>query len=89
MKSSEKALLIIPRSLSGQLDEALVLAETAGYSVAGVLKTRHPRMVKKGVLEEVKRLVKDLDASTIIFYGDLRPSSSFLGCLVLRTPATL
>ncbi len=73
-----RALLIVPRNRLSHLDEALSLAETAGYEVSAIIKTRHPKAVKKGFIDEVKRLAGELKPEAIIFYGDIRPSSSFI-----------
>lgn len=70
-----KALLIIPRAYTEDLEEALALAETAGYRVVRVWKSRYPNRVGKGLVEEVATAAEGADA--IIFYGDLKPSSAF------------
>ncbi len=78
MKTSmEKAFMIIPRGMVSHLDEALALSETAGYRVARVWKTRHPRRIGKGLIEEVARSVEGDGVEVVIFYGDLQPSSRF------------
>ena len=71
----KKAIMIIPRSQAEDLEEALALAETAGYKVVKVWKSRYPNRVGKGLVEQVAADAEGVD--TIIFYGDLKPSSAF------------
>jgi len=70
--------MIIPRSLIDQLDEAKTLAETAGYEILRVWKTRYPNRVGRGLLAEISNKVVEDDPSTIIFYGDPSPSTVYL-----------
>lgn len=74
----DKAVMIIPRSMLGHLDEALALAETAGYRIVWTVKTRHHRRVGKGLVEEVAERVREYGAEAVIFYGDIQPSSRFM-----------
>ncbi|WP_131159531.1 GTPase HflX [Aeropyrum pernix] len=77
MKSRRKALMVIPRLLERHLDEALALAETAGYDVARLWRNRHPRIIKKGLLDAIKDEARSSGAEALIYYGDLQPSSKF------------
>ena len=72
----KKAILIIPRQKADQLDEALALLETAGYSVESIYKTRYSSRVGKGLVEEIAESIGE-DVDTIIFYGSPSPSSVF------------
>ena len=74
----DKAILIIPRAMEGHLDEALALAETAGYRVVWTTRTRHPRRVGRGLVEELTSRVAEHGVEAVIFYGDIQPSSRFL-----------
>ncbi len=83
----ERAILVIPRRILDQLEEALSLSETAGYRVERIVKTRLSRRVGKGFIEDLARTVKEAGTETVIFYGDLQPSSRFL--LMKRTKARI
>ena len=63
--------------MASHINEALTLAETAGYTIVYTWKTRHPRRVGKGLLKEITFYVKDNDIRNLIFYGDIQPSSRF------------
>ena len=79
MRSSlvEKAYLIIPRGLEDHLEEARVLARVAGYDVVRVWRTRYTWRLGRGLIGEIARSVEADKPSTIIFYGDPRPSTVF------------
>ena len=72
------ALLLIPRGEERFLDEALALAETAGYRVARVSRIRSPRRLGSGTLERVKAEAEEAGAGTIIVYGEPPPSTIYL-----------
>ncbi|MCE4602740.1 MAG: GTPase HflX [Desulfurococcales archaeon] len=74
----DKAVLIIPRIMESHIDEALALAETAGYRIVWTTRTRHPRRVGRGLVEEVASRASEYGVEAVIFYGDIQPSSRFL-----------
>ncbi|MEM0365608.1 MAG: GTPase HflX [Acidilobaceae archaeon] len=74
---ADKAYLIIPRSLEDQLEEAKILAEIAGYEVVRVWRSRYTWRLGRGLIEDIAKAVREDKPSIIIFYGDLKPSSSF------------
>lgn len=80
MKTSPEhhALLLIPRSDVKYLEEALALAETAGYKVKGVIKLRNSKRPGAGTLERITYMVEDHDAGTIIYYGDPPPTTIYI-----------
>ncbi len=71
------AFMIIPRRYIDHLDEALALAETAGYRVVRVWKSRYPNRLGRGLVEEVALAAQQAGVDTVIFYGELQPSSAF------------
>jgi len=71
------AYLLIPRRDLDYLDEALALAETAGYRVVRVWKVRYSRRVGRGLVEEIAFQAEEDDVDTIIFYGDPSPSALY------------
>ena len=73
----ERAFLVVPRSKRGQLEEALKLAETAGYNVVRVWKSRYERRLGRGLIEEISLKAEEEDPSTIIVYGEPQPSALF------------
>ncbi len=80
------AYLIIPRRDEEDLEEALALAETAGYSVVRVWKTRYQNRLGRGLIEEIARHAAEDKPKKIIFYGELQPSSYFKLVKESRTP---
>ena len=72
------ALLLIPRGEERFLDEALALAETAGYRVSRVVRIRSVRRIGSGTLERVKGEAEEADAGTIIVYGEPPPSTLYI-----------
>ena len=72
----KNAVLIIPRRMLGQLSEALALAETAGYRIIRIVKTRYPNRVGRGLVAELAETLED-SVDTIIFYGQPSPSTVF------------
>ncbi|MCE4611506.1 MAG: GTPase HflX [Desulfurococcales archaeon] len=78
MTGREKSVLVVPRKFLRHLDEALSLAETAGYEVASIIRSRYEGRIKKGLLESISRSLEENGASTVIYYGDLKPSSVFI-----------
>lgn len=79
MRSSlvERAYLIIPRGLEDHLEEAKVLAGVAGYEIVRVWRSRYTWRLGRGLIEEIARSSGIDRPSTIIFYGDLKPSTVF------------
>ncbi len=73
----ERAYLIIPRSLEDHLEEAEVLAKVAGYEIVRIWRTRYTWRLGRGLIEEIVRNIDVDRPSTIIFYGDPRPSTVF------------
>ncbi|MCE4621577.1 MAG: GTPase HflX, partial [Desulfurococcales archaeon] len=73
----EKAFMIIPKRESDKLDEALALAETAGYKIIRIWKTRYARRIGRGLLEEIVSAVREETPDAIIFYGEPQPSTVF------------
>lgn len=72
-----KAFLVIPRRDSKYLDEAIALAETAGYQVMKIWKTRYPSRLGKGLIKEIVFAAEAYSPDTIIFYGEPQPSTVF------------
>ena len=72
-----KAFLVIPRRDSKYLDEAIALAETAGYQAVRVWKTRYPSRLGKGLIKEIGFAAETYRPDTIIFYGEPQPSTVF------------
>ena len=75
--SMEPALLLIPRRDLQYLDEALALAQTAGYEIKGIVKIRDSKRIGKGLLERIEIEVDELDVETIIFYGQPPPTTIY------------
>jgi len=73
----ERAYLVIPRVLEDHLDEAMVLARVAGYEVIRVWRSRYTWRLSRGLLEEIVKGISVDKPSTVIFYGDLKPSTVF------------
>ncbi|MCS7106975.1 MAG: GTPase HflX [Acidilobaceae archaeon] len=67
----------MPRELDDHLEESLLLAKMAGYSVVRTWRTRYRRRVGRGLMEEIGRATKQDNPSTLIFYGEIQPSSAF------------
>ena len=78
MSGRERSVLVIPRRFLRHLDEALTLAETAGYEVASIIRSRYEGRIRKGLLESISKSLEESGASTVIYYGDLKPSSAFI-----------
>lgn len=78
MKTRRPAFMVVPRVLERHVDEALALAETAGYSVKRIWRNRHSRAVKRGLLESLKEASREEGVDHLIYYGDLQPSSKFI-----------
>ncbi len=68
------AALLIPREDLAYLDEALALAETAGYRIVRVYKLRNRRRVGRGLLEA---LSMEEDVEAFIFYSEPPPSTVY------------
>ncbi len=73
----ERAFLVIPRSKKGQLEEALKLAETAGYRVVRIWKSRYERRLGRGLIEEISLKAEEENPDAIIVYGEPQPSTLF------------
>ncbi len=69
--------MIIPRSLLDHFEEANVLAGVAGYDIVRVWRTRYTWRVGRGLVEAIAREAEKDKPSTIIFYGDPKPSTVF------------
>ncbi len=78
MTLRENAVLVIPRSMISHLEEAMSLAETAGYNIVSMVKARYEGYIKKGLLDSIVSEVAERGASTIIYYGSLKPSAAFI-----------
>ena len=72
------ALLLIPRGEERFLDEALALAETAGYRIARVVRIRSARRIGPGTLERIRGEAEKAEAGTIIVYGEPPPSTLYI-----------
>ena len=72
----EEAILVIPREKIDQLDEALALAETAGYKIIRVYKTRYRNRLGKGLIYMISDELPE-SVTTINIYGSPSPSSIF------------
>jgi len=73
----EKAFLVIPKVKLDQLDEALTLAETAGYKIVRIWRSRYENRLGRGLIMEIAKAAEAEKPSAIIFYGELQPSSTF------------
>lgn len=73
----ERAYLVIPRSLEDHLEEAMILARVAGYDIVRVWRSRYTWRLGRGLIKEIARSAEEEKPSTIIFYGDPRPSTVF------------
>jgi len=80
-----KAYLIIPKRDSHALPEAVTLAETAGYQIARVWKSRYPNRVGRGLIAEIASHAEQDRPSVIIFYGNPQPSAVYKLMLETRT----
>jgi GTP-binding protein HflX len=72
-----KAYLIIPKRYYDDLDEALALAENVDYKVIKIWRTRYLRRIGKGLLKEIQKEASIDKPDTIIFYGEIAPSTAF------------
>jgi len=72
------ALLVVPKSESRYLDEALALAETAGYRVASVVTVRGRGRLGRGAIEKIASEADAAGAGTIILYFDPPPTTVYL-----------
>ncbi|MEM4677681.1 MAG: GTPase HflX [Acidilobaceae archaeon] len=68
---------MIPKRAADQLEEALALAETAGYNISRIWKTRYSWGVGRGLLKEISEKAREEKPQAIIFYGNVKPSSYF------------
>jgi len=73
-----KALLLIPRRELGYLEEALALAQTAGYTISGIVKLRRTKRLGRGTLEKISYEADERGVETIIIYADPPPSTIYL-----------
>jgi GTP-binding protein HflX len=74
----DKAFLIIPKKEVSQLGEAVALAETAGYEITRIWKTRYPTRLGRGLIKEIGFAAEQEKPDVIIFYGEPQPSTVFL-----------
>jgi len=72
------AILVVPRSEARYLDEALALAETAGYRVVSVVTVRGRGRLGKGAIEKVAAEADKAGAGTVILYFDPPPTTVYL-----------
>jgi GTP-binding protein HflX len=78
VQGSRKALLVLAKEYLAHEQEALAIAESAGYAVAKVI--RRAKAGRRLSDEYVKRLAEEAEAvgaDTIIYYGYLEPSSIY------------
>lgn len=73
----QDSLLLIPRRDLDYLDEALALAQTAGYRVKGIIKLRNPGRPGKGTIERIMMEADELGVGTIIYYGEPPPTTIY------------
>ncbi len=76
--SERDALVVIPRGEERYVDEALALAETAGYQVRGVVRVRRATRVGAGTLERIRSEADAVGAGTVIVYSEPPPSTIYL-----------
>lgn len=72
-----RAFLIIPKRAVDDLDEAIALAEDAGYYIIKIWKTRYSKRIGKGLLKDIERETSSDKPESIIFYGEIEPSTAF------------
>ncbi len=75
--SIEEAILLIPRKDIAYLEEALSLAQTAGYRVKSIVKLRTPRRIGKGLLEKIAIETEETGIDTIIIYAEPPPTTIY------------
>jgi len=72
------AVLVVPKSEARYLDEALALAETAGYRVASVITVRGRGRLGRGAMERIAAEAEEAGAGTVILYFDPPPTTVYL-----------
>ncbi|HEY5736764.1 MAG TPA: GTPase HflX, partial [Nitrososphaeraceae archaeon] len=76
-----KNALLITYPIEESINEALSLAQTAGYVVKKIVKQKHITQSKygigKGKAYEIKDLVNDLDIDIILFDEVLKPTQQY------------
>ncbi|MDP8002741.1 MAG: GTPase HflX [Caldisphaera sp.] len=75
--NNKRAFLILSRHFLKHTQEAIALADTAGYEIVGIKKFRGGRRLTDGLIKIIKKNMEDKDFNTIIYYGDIEPSSVF------------
>jgi len=76
-EEKERALLLLSKNFLNHYNEAMALAETAGYEIVEVKKLRREKKIGKGKINEIKKVVEEGKITSIIYYGDIQPSSLF------------
>lgn len=76
-EEKERALLLLSKNFLNHYNEAVALAETAGYEIVEVKKLRREKKIGKGKINEIKKAVEEGKITSIIYYGDIQPSSLF------------
>ncbi|AFZ70999.1 GTP-binding protein HflX [Caldisphaera lagunensis DSM 15908] len=77
LNKTKNAFLILSSKFYNHFEEALILANTAGYEIVGTKRFRGGKRITDGLIEIVKNNKKELDFDTVIYYGDIEPSSVF------------
>lgn len=84
-----RAVLVVSRD-EGELKEALELAESAGYTVVDVVKTKKLSVSKYGVTQgkvlEIKERINSVNAGVVIIDSSIRSSQGFNLMKALRVP---
>jgi GTP-binding protein HflX len=75
--NKKKAFLILSSKFYEHVDEAFVLADTAGYEVVGFKKFKGGKRITDNLIDIIKDNKNDLEFDTVIYYGDIEPSSMF------------
>ncbi|MCE4600058.1 MAG: GTPase HflX [Desulfurococcales archaeon] len=75
--SIEEAILLIPRKDIAYLEEALSLAQTAGYRVKSIVKLRNPRRLGRGLIEKIAIEAEENGIDTIIIYAEPPPTTIY------------
>lgn len=59
------------------MEEMKILSSMAGYRIVKLWKSRYPHRLGRGLVAEIASASKELGAGTLIFYGEIQPSSAF------------
>ncbi len=76
-EEKERALLLLSKNFLNHYNEAVALAETAGYEIVKVKKLRREKKIGRGKTNAIKKVVEEGKITSIIYYGDIQPSSLF------------